>query len=220
MRALLIGGSGGIGRALGDEIKARGFVVTPLSRSADGLDLTDENSVDHHLGHLQGTFELIFIATGALDIGGAKPEKSLRALNAAALMDQFALNAIGPALVLRHAARLLPRNRRAVVAALSARVGSIGDNRLGGWYGYRASKAALNQFVRTAAVELARTHKHAACVALHPGTVATSFTANYVAAAKATPPATAAAQLMRVIDGLGPSDTGRFLDYAGRSIAW
>ena len=155
MRALVVGASGGIGSALAAELAARGWAVTGLSRRADGLDVTDEASVARCLSALEPGFDLVIVATGALEIGAHRPEKSLRALDPAALAAQFAVNAMGPALVLKHALRLMPRDRRAVFAALSARVGSIGDNALGGWYSYRAAKAALNQLIHTAAIEVA-----------------------------------------------------------------
>jgi NAD(P)-dependent dehydrogenase (short-subunit alcohol dehydrogenase family) len=133
---------------------------------------------------------------------------------------QFALNTIGPALVLKHALRLLPKDEPAVIAALSARVGSIGDNRTGGWHSYRAAKAALNQIIRGASIELARSHKQAACVALHPGTVQTKFTEKYLGRHPALPPAEAAANLLRVIDSLTPAQTGQFFDWSGAEVAW
>jgi len=132
----------------------------------------------------------------------------------------MAVNAIGPALVLGHMARLLPRDRRAVVAVLSARVGSIGDNRIGGWHSYRASKAALNQIVRGAAIEIGRTHRQAVCVALHPGTVATSFTAGYAGRHPTVAPDEAATNLLAVLDGLTPAQSGGFYDYAGVVVPW
>lgn len=220
MRVLIIGASGGIGAALASHARARGDDVTALSRSGQGLDITDPASVDATLGALTGPFEAVIVATGALSINGAQPEKSLRALTRSAFEDHFRLNAIGPALVLRHVARLMPRDRRAVFAALSARVGSIGDNRAGGWYAYRAAKAALNQIVHTGAIELARSNPHLACVVLHPGTVATGLTEAYAARHPAVPPQTAATNLWRVMDGLTPRDTGQFQDWAGQSIPW
>ena len=218
--ALIIGASGGIGAALCAELETRGVAVTALSRAQDGLDLTDEALVAEVLGAQSGPFDLVFVATGALVIDGHPPEKSLSALSAKGLADQFAVNAIGPALVLKHARRLLPRDRRAVFAAMSARVGSIGDNRLGGWYGYRAAKAALNQLIHGAAIEMARTHRHLACVCLHPGTVATRFTSGYQDRHETVAPEVAAARLIDVIEGVRASDSGRFLDYAGREIPW
>lgn len=219
-RALVIGSSGGLGRAFVQALVSRGTDTVTLSRQEDGFDLTCPDRVDHLLSRLDGTFDLILIATGALEIAGVRPEKSLRSIEAAALADQFAVNAIGPALILRHVPRILPRDRPAKVAALSPRVGSIGDNRLGGWYGYRASKAALNQIVRTASIELSRSHPKAVCVALHPGTVATPFTARYVTAAKATPPLAAAENLLRVLAGMGASNSGGFYDYSGKAVPW
>lgn len=218
--ALILGSSGGIGSAVVDALTARGVAVTGLSRRADGLDVTDEASVAMHLGALAGPFDLIFVATGALEINGAEPEKSLRNLTADAMLDQFKLNTIGPSLVLKHSLRLLPRKGRSVFAALSARVGSIGDNRLGGWYSYRTGKAALNQMLHGASIELARTHKEAICVALHPGTVATSFTEKYVGQHAAVPPSEAATNLLTVIDGLTPEYTGRFFDWQGKEVPW
>ncbi len=221
-RALIIGSSGGIGQALFFECAVRygpGHVFG-LSRSKDSLDVRSEASIAAAIAKLDGFFDLIVTATGALQIDGNGPEKSLRQVTEKSLRDQFEVNAIGPALLLKHTHHLLPRDRRSVFAVLSARVGSIGDNRLGGWYGYRASKAAVNQIVRTASIEIARSHPQAICVALHPGTVATPFTADYVDPEKATPPNLAARKLLSVIETLTADQTGSFLDYAGLSIDW
>ncbi|MGB8621971.1 MAG: SDR family oxidoreductase, partial [Paracoccaceae bacterium] len=184
------------------------------------LDVTDEASVAAALRALGGAFDLIFVATGALAAPGDAPEKSLGALEPAVMRAQFAVNAIGPAMVLKHSVRLLPRDRRAVFAVLSARVGSIGDNGLGGWYSYRASKAAVNQIVHTGAIELSRSHRHAICVALHPGTVRTPFTADYLGRHPAVAPEAAAANLLDVIDGLTPAESGGFYDWAGKPVPW
>lgn len=218
--ALIIGSSGGIGSALSNTLAARGVAVTALSRSRDGLDVTDEASVEAALGALNGSFDLIFVATGALEINGSEPEKTLRHVTADAMIDQFKLNTVGPSLVLKHAMRLLPRKGRSVFAALSARVGSIGDNRLGGWYSYRTSKAALNQMIHSGAIELARTHKDLICVALHPGTVETKFTEKYVGHNPSVPAAEAAANLLSVLEGLTPDDTGKFFDWQGKEVPW
>lgn len=220
MRALVIGASGGIGGAVAAALQARGWDVVGLSRSADGLDVTQEASVARVLGALEGSFDLVFVATGGLEVGGVRPEKSVKALDGAAMAAQFALNAIGPALVIKHVWRLIPRDRAATVAVLSARVGSIGDNRLGGWHGYRAAKAALNQIVRTCAVELARTHPMAALVALHPGTVATPLTAAYAGGHPTVTPAVAAGNLLAVLDGVGPAQSGLFFDWKGERVEW
>jgi NAD(P)-dependent dehydrogenase (short-subunit alcohol dehydrogenase family) len=215
-RHLIIGASGGIGAALAG---ALGGEVVALSRSEDGLDVTDEASIARAFAGLAGTFDTIFVATGSLTAGG-EPEKTVKALTPEALTQQFMVNAMGPALILKHALPVLPRDRRAVFAALSARVGSIGDNQIGGWHSYRASKAALNQLIHGAAIELKRTHKQAICVALHPGTVETPFTANYAGAHKTVPATEAAQNLIAVMDGLSTADTGRFFDYAGTAIPW
>ena len=220
MRALVIGASGGIGAAVAKSLSARGWDVGRLSRRNDGFDVTDPDAVATGLGNLDGVFDLVFVAVGVLAARGGKPEKSLAAIEADQMHQVIAVNTIGPALILRHAADLLPRDRRAVIATLSARVGSIGDNRIGGWYSYRASKAALNQIVHGAAIELARSHKQSICVALHPGTVATPFTAEYVGRHKTVSAEAAAANLVAVIDGLTPDQTGGFYDYAGKEIVW
>lgn len=219
-RALIIGASGGIGRALSAALRARGVAVTGLSRSEDGLDVTDEVSVAAALGRLNGPFDLILVATGALEIAGVAPEKALRQVSAQAMLDQFAVNCIGPAMVLKHALPILPRGGRAVFAALSARVGSIGDNAKGGWYSYRSAKAALNQVIRTGAIELARSHPEAICVALHPGTVETEFTRKYLGRHPAVPAAEAAENLLRVIAGLRLEDSGGFFDWQGARVPW
>lgn len=220
VKAVVFGSSGGIGSALVAELEARGAEVTGLSRSRDGLDVTDEASVSRAVKSLRGPYDMVLCATGALEVDGAQPEKTIRSLDPAAMAAQFAVNAIGPAMVMKHAGALLPRDRRAVMAVLSARVGSIGDNRIGGWYSYRAAKAAVNQLVHTASIELARTHKQAVCVALHPGTVATSFTEKYAGRHKTVPPGEAAANLLDVLEGLTPAHTGGFYDYSGAEVVW
>jgi len=217
---LIIGASGGIGQAMTAALHQAGVQVDSLSRSEDGLDITDEASVEHHLSRLTHNYDLIFVATGALEVGAYKPEKSIAALSAQGMADQFAINAIGPALVLKHSRHLMPKTERCVVAVLSARVGSIGDNNIGGWTGYRAAKAALNQIVHTAAIEFKRTHKGVICVALHPGTVATDFTAKYAGRHKTVSPQQAAQNLHRVMQGLTSDQSGQFFDYAGEAIQW
>jgi NAD(P)-dependent dehydrogenase (short-subunit alcohol dehydrogenase family) len=216
--ALVIGASGGIGQALATELEDRGDIVTRLSRQQDGLDITSEKDVSERLGSLETKFDLVIVATGVLS-GSSGPEKSIGALSADEMANLFAVNAIGPALVLKHAKQLFRRNQRAVFAVLSARVGSIGDNSLGGWYSYRASKAALNQLLRTASIELKRTHKQLICTALHPGTVETDFTQNYPNHATVTPEQ-AAKNLVNVMEQLSPEDSGHFFDWAGKEVPW
>jgi NAD(P)-dependent dehydrogenase (short-subunit alcohol dehydrogenase family) len=220
MRALVVGASGGIGQAVADRLAGQGADVTRLSRRANGLDLTDEASIARSLGALDGTFDRILVTTGALELDGAGPEKSLRSLSLSAMAAQFALNAAGPALVLKHSLRLLPKDRPARFAALSARVGSIGDNALGGWHSYRAAKAALNQLIHTAAIEIARSHPQAVVVCLHPGTVATALTARYAGGHPTVSPEEAARNLLAVLDELTAAGTGGFYDWRGKTIPW
>lgn len=224
-RALVIGASGGIGAAFVDSLRADpacGQVVT-LSRQEDGVDITDEPSLAaaaERLGAQGMIFDLILCATGALTINGIGPEKTIKAVSAEAMAAQFAVNAIGPALVLKYFSPLLAKNSRSIMAFLSARVGSIGDNRLGGWISYRASKAALNQIVHTAAIEIARLRPYAIIVSLHPGSVATSLSTPFAAGhARMTPPESAEL-LLKVLDDLSPQQSGSFFAYDGSKIEW
>ncbi len=218
--ALIIGHTGGIGSAIAGVLENRGVQVTGISRSTHGFDLRMPESLDAVLEAQTGPFDLVLVATGALEIDGAAPEKTVKAVTPTAMLDQFAVNAVGPAIVQRHVARLLPRDRRSVFAVLSARVGSIGDNKIGGWVSYRAAKAAVNQIVHTGAIELARTHRNAVAICLHPGTVETEFTRKYLGRHPAVPATEAAENLVRVIDGLTVDQSGQFYDYAGKIIPW
>lgn len=222
MNTVVIGASGGIGKALADRLEGQGAIVHRLSRRDHGLDLTQEESIASAAADLPFTsIDRLIVATGMLHEGALKPERSLRELDAERLLQSFRINAVGPALVLRHFAPLLRKDGRSTTALLSARVGSIGDNRLGGWYGYRASKAALNQLVRTAAVEIARTRPDAVVVALHPGTVDTGMSRPFqgnVAADKLFSPERAAEQLCAVMDRLTPAQSGGFFDWKGGAI--
>jgi NAD(P)-dependent dehydrogenase (short-subunit alcohol dehydrogenase family) len=165
-------------------------------------------------------FDLVIDATGALIIAAVGPEKRLAALSAQALMQQFAVNAVGPALVMRHALPWLAKDRRVIYAKLSARVGSIEDNHKGGWYGYRAAKAALNQLLQTAAIECARTRPLAVVAALQPGTVASPLSQPFVPVAQTLAPAASAAGLLCALDTLEPSARAQFVDHAGQTIPW
>ncbi|WP_182085028.1 SDR family NAD(P)-dependent oxidoreductase [Aureimonas sp. ME7] len=221
-QALVFGATGGIGGAVAARLEADATCgrVVALSRR-DGFDLEDEGSIAAQAARLADQrFDLVFDATGALQIDGYGPEKALRAIDPAGMASQFAVNAIGPALILKHFAPLLPRDRRAIFATLSARVGSIGDNRLGGWISYRAAKAALNQILRTAAIEIARTHPRAVVAALHPGTVATALSDPFASARDRLTPEASAEALLAVLDGLPPERTGSFLAYDGSPIEW
>lgn len=217
MRSVVIGASGGIGGALADALEARGGEVVRLSRPE--LDITDEAGIASIAARV-GAIDQLIVATGLLHDDEQTPEKSFRALDLAALARSFAVNAIGPALVAKHFLPLLPRDRRAVFAVLSAKVGSISDNRLGGWYVYRASKAALNQLIRTLSIELRRTHPLAVCVALHPGTVDTRLSKPFQ---RGVPdlftPERSAQALLAVLDGLTPDESGRLWAWNGQEIA-
>jgi NAD(P)-dependent dehydrogenase (short-subunit alcohol dehydrogenase family) len=218
--ALVIGASGGIGRAVADEMTARGGNVTRLSRRENGLDVTDPSSVARVMRALEGPFQTVFVSVGILAPEGRGPEKQLAAIDAAAMARVFAVNTVGVALILSHLPRLLPKRGRSVTGVLTARVGSIGDNRMGGWHSYRASKAALNQIVHGAAIELGRSHRDAVVAALHPGTVATPFTEGYDPAHGNSMPEDAAKNLCDVMERLTPAQSGGFFDYAGREIPW
>ena len=208
----------------GLEAAPRYSAVIGLSRSGTpSLELTSEDSIRACAAFVaeQGAPRLIIDATGVLQTDALKPEKSWRDLDATQMMQSFAINAIGPALLMKHFLPLLPREGSAVFATLSARVGSIGDNRLGGWYSYRASKAALNQLVRTAAIELNRRSPNALCVALHPGTVDTGLSASFAKTGlDVQTPELAAERLLAVIHGLTAAESGGFFDYSGATIRW
>jgi NAD(P)-dependent dehydrogenase (short-subunit alcohol dehydrogenase family) len=223
--AVVAGASGGVGGALVAALRGQGGFdeVVGLARTgAPTFDIADEASVAAAAQALsRRDVRLVIDATGFLHDARFQPEKSLRQLDPAHMLHSFAVNAMGPALMMKHFLPLAAREERFVFATLSARVGSIGDNRLGGWHSYRASKAALNQFMRTAAVELARTRPNAICVALHPGTVDTRMSAVFAKQGlDVRPPEVAAADLLRVIDGLTPKETGGFFDYKGDVVPW
>lgn len=221
MNALVVGASGGIGLALAERLELDGARVTRLSRRADGLDLTDQASVERVVAGLgRVTFDRIVVATGILAVGDTPPERAFRELEPEVMARAFAVNAIGPALLLKHLGGSLPRDRPSVFAVLSARLASIEDNRLGGWMSYRASKAALNQVVRCAAIELGRKRPRAAIVALHPGTVPTALTERFARGRFTATPEACAAQLVGVMDALEPSQSGGFFAYDGTSIPW
>ena len=219
----MVGASGGLGAALVTQLQADprvGRVHAFSRRSAVPLDLLNERTIAAAAVTVEAP-RLVIVATGLLHGPGIGPEKRIAGIDAQSLTRSFQVNAVGPALVLKHFAPRLPRSGKAVLAVISARVGSIADNGLGGWYGYRASKAALNQLMRTAANELAASRKDAICVALHPGTVDTPLSKPFQ---KAVPdgglftPAEAAGHLLTVIDSLRPQDTGSFLAWDGRPI--
>jgi NAD(P)-dependent dehydrogenase (short-subunit alcohol dehydrogenase family) len=220
MRCAIFGASGAIGGALARTIKARGYELSAFSRSGpDPVDILNEKDLIKAADKVGGDLDLVVVATGFLHDARFTPEKAIRQISADHLQRSFAVNAIGPALVMKHFLPNLAKGRRVVFAAMSARVGSISDNSLGGWYSYRASKAALNQLIKTAAVELVRTRPLGICVGLHPGTVETPLSAPFHKSTLAVKlPNEAGAELVTVLDGLTTADSGGFFDYAGKRI--
>lgn len=218
--AVIIGASGGVGAALVRALEAERGARAVLALGRPALELTDEARIVAVAERLSGLrIDLVIDATGFLHDEAVMPERSWRELDPVHMAKAFALNAIGPALVMKHILPLLPRGERSVFATLSARVGSIGDNRLGGWHSYRASKAALNQLVRTCAIELALKRPQAICVALHPGTVATRLSAPFSKSGlDVRPPDEAAGDILRVLNALTPADTGGFFDHRGAPV--
>lgn len=226
--AVIIGASGGIGGAFEAALIEEGIfgAVHGFARSRGGaqhLDLLDEGSIAAAAAHVAKgpPPALVIVATGLLHTPDHRPEKALGDLDPAWLAQVYAVNAIGPALVAKHFLPLLPKAGRPVFAALSARVGSIADNRLGGWYGYRASKAALNMLVRSLAIEERRRNDRAIVVALHPGTVDTALSRPFqgnVQPSKLFDAERAALQLLDVIEGLKLPDSGKLFDFEGKEI--
>jgi NAD(P)-dependent dehydrogenase (short-subunit alcohol dehydrogenase family) len=224
--AVVFGGGGGIGGALVERLQAGSnfrHVVGFSRTSAPAIDLLNEITLKQaaDFAASRGEIRLVLDATGFLHDDVHGPEKSWRELQPSHLARSFALNAIGPAMIMKHMLPLLPRDGKSVFATLSARLGSIGENKLGGWYSYRASKAALNQLVRTAAIELGRRHPDSICVALHPGTVDTGLTSPFKKdGLDVQSPDAAARRLLAVIDRLSPGDSGGFLDHRGACVPW
>ncbi|MDH1683343.1 SDR family oxidoreductase [Pseudomonas chengduensis] len=222
-KALVIGASGTLGQAFSTLLRADSNCasVRELSRSSSpALDLEAPASIAEAAAALaaEGPYQLILHTAGLLHRDGIAPEKSLAAIEADALQAVFQVNALGPALVLRHFLPLL--DKQGAMAMLSAKVGSIGDNRLGGWYAYRASKAALNMLIKTAAIELARNKPKARLLSLHPGTVISPLSQPFRGANAARPAEQAAADMLRVIDSLGPEHSGSFHAYDGQPLPW
>ena len=237
-RAALFGASGGIGAALAEQLCAdpqwdevwlgarrQPLITTPTAR-AFAFDSDDEASLIAAAQQIGagGALDLVFVATGLLHRSGLPhPEKSYRALDGAAMAELYRVNAIGPALIAKHLLPLLPRSRRAVFAVLSARVGSISDNRLGGWHSYRAAKAALNMLIASFAIECRRSHPHAVIAALHPGTVDTALSAPFqrgLREGQLNSPAVSAAAMLAVLDKLQPGDSGGLFAWDGARLAW
>lgn len=235
MNVAVIGASGGIGRALTTGLAGSSSVARIMATSRSGVDpacvkvqaqrvdLEDEATIARAAASAGGRpVDLVIVASGILHDGDRlRPEKTWRALDGAALERVYRVNAVGPALVAKHFLPLLARDRKSVFAVLSARVGSISDNRLGGWHSYRASKAALNMLLRTFAIELARRNPRALCVGLHPGTVDTRLSAPFqenVPEDKLFTSKFAALRLLKVLDRVTSEDSGRVFAWNGQVI--
>lgn len=227
--AVVFGATGGIGSAVADALEtgSRFERVIRFSRSGDSpvpVDLTSEASIEKAATWMQGEGilpSLIFVATGLLHDAERGPEKSLRQLDADWLMLNYQVNAVGPALIAKYFLPLMNRDETIRFAALSARVGSISDNRLGGWHGYRASKAALNMMIRNLSIEWSRKNDKSIIVALHPGTVDTTLSQPFqsnVPAGKLFDSDRAARQLLDVLDGLKPAQSGKIFAWDGAEI--
>lgn len=233
LRCAIFGASGGIGAALvtllaaRDDVKqvhalARKPMATAPKVHPHKFDLMDEASIAAACAEVAAPLDLVIVATGRLvSDNGDGPEKSWRALNADAMAEMFAINTIGPALIGKHCAPLLRKGGRPVFAAVSAKVGSITDNRLGGWHSYRASKAALNMIMRNFAIELGRSNPAATAVTLHPGTVDTALSRPFqrgVLPERLFSPIQSAAHLLRVIDALCSADSGKLISWDGAEL--
>lgn len=226
--AVIVGASGGIGGAIETALIDEGTfaVVHGFARSRigpDHLDLLDEASIAAAAAHVASgpPPTLVIVATGLLHAAERGPEKALRELDPDWLAQVYAVNAIGPALIAKHFLPIMPRTGRAVFAVLSARVGSISDNRSGGWHGYRSSKAALNMIVRNLAIEERRRNDRSIVVALHPGTVDTTLSRPFqgnVQPGRLFTPERAALQLLDVIEDLNVTDSGKLFDFEGKEI--
>ena len=223
-RALVFGASGAMGQAFVQTLQSdpRCAKVCGVSRqSLPGFDLLDESSIATCAQALaaQGPFHLVLDATGTLTLNGRGPEKRLDELDATHLLNAFHLNAVGPSLLLKHFAPLLASGQRVIWGKLSARVGSIEDNRKGGWYGYRAAKAALNMLLQTASIEIARRRPLVVVAALQPGTVQSALSQPFVGQ-DALHPDASAQRLLATLDGLQPTGRAQFVDHQGQSIPW
>lgn len=190
------------------------------------MDVTDEAQIAAAVRQLQSVTDRLHLTVnciGILHAGELQPEKGLRQLDADKLLRYFQINSLSGALLAKYLLPLLRHDRRNVFASLSAKIGSIGDNQLGGWYGYRASKAALNMLLRTAAIEFGRKSPQTIVVALHPGTTDTPLSQpfqRHVPAEQLFPVERTVRQLLGIIDGLGPEDSGQFFHWDGTRLPW
>jgi len=235
LRVVIVGSSGGIGTAFVESLAASEQIsqIYALCRHGQShflpkvtnlaLDITDESSLETAAKILRGTgsFDLCIIATGLLQGQGVSPEKNIRAMSLEAFQKSFIVNTFGPAITAKHFLPLMNRDRKAVFAALSARVSSISDNRIGGWYAYRASKAALNMIIKTLSIEFGRRFKQTVIIGLHPGTVDTGLSKPFqsnVPDGKLFTPKFSAEKLLQVIDQVKAEDSGLLFAWDGKRI--
>ena len=219
-RALVFGASGGIGQAFSRflEDKLGSENVVKVSRSFDGFDISDEEKILKFSESIEGSFNLIINAIGVLQTTEEGPEKTINVLKQKSMIDMMTINAIGPALLLKNFSKKLDKTKFSVFVNLSARVGSITDNRLGGWISYRSSKAALNQIIKTSSIEINRRNKNAICVGLHPGTVKTRFTEKFQNTTETISPDESVEMMMKVVENLSVDDNGYCFAYDGKVI--
>ena len=219
-RALVFGASGGIGHAFSRflEDKLGSENVVNVSRSFDGFEISDEEKILKFSESIEGSFNLIINATGVLQTTEEGPEKTINVVKQKSMIDMMTINAIGPALLLKNFSKKLDKTKFSVFVNLSARVGSITDNTLGGWISYRSSKAALNQIIKTSSIEINRRNKNAICVGLHPGTVKTRFTEKFQNTTETISPEESVEMMMKVIESLSVDDNGYCFAYDGKVI--
>lgn len=234
LNVAVIGASGGIGAAFVQALAGDHKVKTLYAFSRSGsnfndpriisehIDICDEGSIQNAAACISAELDVLIIASGVLHGEGFEPEKSMRDLDYEQMDKVFAVNSYGPALLFKHFLPLLPRERRSLAVALSARVGSISDNGIGGWYSYRASKAALNMLIKCFSIEMARKYRQAVIAGLHPGTVDTALSEPFqsnVKPGKLFSPAQSAGYLLKVMDALKPEDSGKCFAWDGQEIA-
>ena len=219
-RALVFGASGCIGQAFSRflENKLGSENVVKISRSFDGFEISDEEKIFKLSESIEGSFNLIINATGVLQTTEEGPEKTINVVKQKLMIDMMTINAIGPALLLKNLSKKLDKTKFSVFVNLSARVGSITDNRLGGWISYRSSKAALNQIIKTSSIEINRRNKNAICVGLHPGTVKTKFTEKFQNTTETISPEESVEMMMKVVENLSVDDNGYCFAYDGKVI--
>jgi NAD(P)-dependent dehydrogenase (short-subunit alcohol dehydrogenase family) len=222
--ALIIGSSGTIGSAFLELLQADprcGEAIGIHRHSNPAIDYADESSIGMAAQALasSGPFHLIINAIGILHTEAWSPEKKLADVSYGQLEPLFQINAFGPAVTLAKFSALLSKDN-AIMAVISAKVGSIEDNRLGGWYSYRASKAAMNMLLKTTSIELRRTQPNTKLIALHPGTVVSRLSKPFKGEHIGRSAIDAARDMLTVLNQLPPSESGSFYSYSGEKLPW